>query len=86
MNYSLYIMVLKEMVSMESKVQSGAVVAVSPLLSSQSIHIVYFVFLRCLVARSHGVPFIVGFRSRQFDRGEVYRKWAPPRGQETWPA
>jgi hypothetical protein len=34
MNYSLFIMVLKEMVSMEVKGQPGAAPAASPLLSS----------------------------------------------------
>jgi hypothetical protein len=36
MNYSVFIMVLKEMMSMESKGQPGAASAASPLLSSQS--------------------------------------------------
>jgi hypothetical protein len=35
-NYSLFIMLLKQMVSMESKGQLGAALAASPLLSSQS--------------------------------------------------
>jgi hypothetical protein len=33
-NYSLFIMLLKEMVSMESKGQLGAALATSPLVSS----------------------------------------------------
>jgi hypothetical protein len=43
MNYSLFIMVLKEMVSMEGKGQPGAAPAMSPLLSLQSIDL-YCVF------------------------------------------
>jgi hypothetical protein len=35
-NYSLFIMLMKEMVSMESKGKPGAAPAASPLLSSQS--------------------------------------------------
>jgi hypothetical protein len=35
-NYSLFIMLMKEIVSMESKGKSGAAPAASPLLSSQS--------------------------------------------------
>jgi hypothetical protein len=35
-NYSLFIMLLKEMVLMESKGQPGAAPAASPILSSQS--------------------------------------------------
>jgi hypothetical protein len=37
MNYSLFIMVTKEMVSMEVKGQQGMALAASPLLSSQSL-------------------------------------------------
>jgi hypothetical protein len=36
-NYSLLIMLLKEMMSMESKGKPGAAPAASPLLSSQSL-------------------------------------------------
>jgi hypothetical protein len=36
MNYSLFIIVLKEIVSIESKGQLGAAPAASPLISSQS--------------------------------------------------
>jgi hypothetical protein len=37
MNYSLFIMVIKEMMSMEAKRQRGTALAASPLLSSQSL-------------------------------------------------
>jgi hypothetical protein len=60
---------------MESKVQSGAVLAVSPLLSSQSRD-PYCVFHVSPPPREIGqVPFIVGFKSRRFHRGEVRSNW-----------
>jgi hypothetical protein len=43
MNYSRFIMMMKEMMSMEVKGQSGAALAAYPLLSSQSLDL-YYVF------------------------------------------
>jgi hypothetical protein len=57
MNYSLFIMVMKEKMSMEAKGQPGADLATSPLLSSQSSDL-YFIFYVSLpphrkIARGH---------------------------------
>jgi hypothetical protein len=64
-NYSLFIMLLKKMVSMESKRQPWADLAVSPLLSSQSADL-YSVF-HVSPSPHHEVPkggvYIIGFRS-----------------------
>jgi hypothetical protein len=64
-NYSHFIMLLKEMVSMESKGQPGAALEVSPLLSLQSVN-PFDVF--CVSSLPHheiarGVLYIVDFRS-----------------------
>jgi hypothetical protein len=46
MNYSLFIMVMKEMMSMEEKGQPGEASAASPSYPhSLQIYIIYFVFL-----------------------------------------
>jgi hypothetical protein len=64
-NYSLFIILLKEMMSMESKGQLGAAPAASPLLSSQSSDL-YCVF-RVSLSPSHEIikegVYIVRFRS-----------------------
>jgi hypothetical protein len=53
MNHSLFIMVLKEMVSMESNWPVGAAPVASPSYPcSLQIRIVYFVFLHDPVAKS----------------------------------
>jgi hypothetical protein len=51
MNYSILIMVLMEMVSMEANGQLGRLPSYP---YSLQIHIVYFVFFRRHVTRSHG--------------------------------
>jgi hypothetical protein len=52
MNYSLFIMKTKEMVSMEEKGQPGAVPASPPLLSSQFVDLfrVFFVSVEAKIA------------------------------------
>jgi hypothetical protein len=68
--YSLFIMLLKEMVSMELKGQPGAAPAASSLLSLQSSdRMMCFVFLHCPLTKSpeEGV-YIIGFRSRRVCR------------------
>jgi hypothetical protein len=69
-NYSLFIMLLKEMVLMESKGRLGAAPATSTLLSSQSSDqfCVFCVSLPPHREIARGVPYIVGFRSRQIRR------------------
>jgi hypothetical protein len=64
-NYSLFIMVLKEMMSMESKGQPGEAPTASPLLSSQSAYL-YCVFHvssppPCEIARRGCIYYIVLF-------------------------
>jgi hypothetical protein len=63
-NYSLFIMFLKEMISMELKGKLGAALAASPLLSSQSSD--QFCVFRVSPAphreMAKGVLYIVGFR------------------------
>jgi hypothetical protein len=66
-NYSLFIMLVKEMVLMTSKGQSGAAPLASPLLSSQSSDL-YYVF--CVSLPPHhettkGRVYIVAIRSRR---------------------
>jgi hypothetical protein len=70
-NYSLFIMVLKVMMSMESRGQLGAALSASPLLSSQPSdpYGVFHVFL----PPYHEITeweevYIVGFRSRRSRR------------------
>jgi hypothetical protein len=41
MNYSLHIMMIKEMISMEAKGELEAALAASPLISSQSSDLIY---------------------------------------------
>jgi hypothetical protein len=70
-NYSLFIMVLKEMMLMESRGQPGAALAASPLLSSQPSDL-YGVF-RVVLPPRHEITewdevYIVGFRSRRSRR------------------
>jgi hypothetical protein len=66
-NYSLFIMLLKEMMSMESKGQPGAALTASPLQSLQSSDL-YCVFCVSL-SPSHkiieGVVYIVRYMSRR---------------------
>jgi hypothetical protein len=65
MNYTLFIMMGKEMVSMEEKRQLAASLAASPLLSSQSdLYCVFYVFLPPHHGIARGVEYIVDFRSR----------------------
>jgi hypothetical protein len=65
-NYSLFIMLLKEM---ELKGQPGLALAMSPLLSSQSTNLFGVFCARHEITQ--GVLFIVGFWSNQ-DVGEKY--------------
>jgi hypothetical protein len=66
-NYPLFIMLLKEMVSMESKGQLGAVPAASPLISSPSSDQNCVFHVSPLTPRqvARGVLYIAGFRSRR---------------------
>jgi hypothetical protein len=72
-NYSLFIMLLKEMVSMESKGQPRAAPSVYPLLSSQSTD--PFGVFRVSPLSHHKiyrrVLYIVGFRSSQIHGDQV---------------
>jgi hypothetical protein len=63
-NYSIFIMLLKEMVSMESKEQQGVAIAMSPLLSLQSADLFGVFRVSPLPHReiARGVLYIVGFR------------------------
>jgi hypothetical protein len=72
-NYSLFIMVPKEMVSMKVKGQLRAAPIASSLLSSQSAdpYCVFHVTPPPHREISWGVPFIAGFRSKQFHNGKV---------------
>jgi hypothetical protein len=66
MNYSLFIMMLKEIVSMEAKAKLGVALAASPLLSSHSTDL-YCVFHLSPLPRykmTREILFTVGFRSR----------------------
>jgi hypothetical protein len=74
MNYSLFIMVPKDIVSMESKGQPGMASATSVLLSSQFVD-PYCVFHVSLLPPREGVAFIVSFRSRWFRQAKVCSIW-----------
>jgi hypothetical protein len=75
MKYSLFIMVMKEMMSMEAKGQMGAAPAASPLLSSQYSDLYYMFSVSLPPCRKiTRLTYIVDFRSRQFHRAEVCSK------------
>jgi hypothetical protein len=81
MNYSLFIMVMNEMMLMDANGQLGVVLTLSPLLSlmSSNLYCVFYVFPlpHHEIARS---IYIVGFRQRNPGNDPREWKWAPPRG------
>jgi hypothetical protein len=85
-NYSLFIMVMNEMMLMDANGQLGAVPTASPLLSllSSNLYCVFFVspLPRHEIAR--GI-YIVGFRQRNLEKDPWEWKWAPPRGHHLGP-
>jgi hypothetical protein len=86
MNYSLFIMVLREMETMEVKRQPRAAPTGSPLLSSKSANL-YCVSLAPYREIAWGVLFIVGLGQDGSVKPEFQQldpqgaRWAPPRGQ-----
>jgi hypothetical protein len=86
MNYSLFIMVIKEMMLMEAKGQPRAALTSSPLLPSKSSD-PYCVFYAPPPVRrkiAQGVIYIVGFRSRWFRRGKEIQRRAHTREVGTY--
>jgi hypothetical protein len=92
MNYSIFIMEMKETMSMEENGQPGAALAAPPLLSSQSLDLFRVFTVPMPPPREIPRGYIVSFRLRRFHRGKDCSnwtheggRWAPPCGPATWP-
>jgi hypothetical protein len=92
MNYSIFIMEMKETISMEANGQPGAALAAPPLLSSQSLDPFRVFTVPKPPPRKIPKGHIVSFRLRRFHRGKDCSnwtheggRWAPPCGPATWP-